>query len=253
MKLIPLTRGYFAQVDDADFEWLNQWKWCARVTKYTVYAERTTMKNGRKVGVIMHRDIMNVNGQPTHVDHKDGNGLNNTRENIRLCTRSQNMMNRSGAQNSSSIFKGVAWHKSRKDWVAYITIDGVVKHIGRFKNEEDAARVYNQFARKLHGEFVKYNDVFPMFPDSNHDRVLLRANNTTGFRGVRIDKRRGRWNSEIGYMGKKIHIGTFSDVEMAAMAYDIKASELYGKDARLNYPPRPNESPDPNFSESGDV
>src|ERR1043165_2122866 len=84
---IPLTQGYVALVDDCDYEWLSQWKWCAHVAKggRTAYAFRAK-------GIAMHRVIMNA-PEGMDVDHRDHNGLNNTRANLRICTHAENQRN----------------------------------------------------------------------------------------------------------------------------------------------------------------
>jgi len=97
MKKIPLTQGKLALVDDADYKWLNQWKWKVINCNYTCYAARTIYLGGgrknQKSGTIqMHRLILNA---PINMegDHKDGNGLNNQRSNLRLATSGQNSQN----------------------------------------------------------------------------------------------------------------------------------------------------------------
>jgi hypothetical protein len=90
MKKIKLTQGQFAKVDDEDYDWLNQWKWCAQYNPKTksYYAVRS-VKEGVK---IMSRVIM---GEPKGklVDHEDHDTLNNKKNNLRVATRSQNGMN----------------------------------------------------------------------------------------------------------------------------------------------------------------
>ncbi len=174
MKLIPLTQGYFAQVDDADFEWLNQWNWQARVCKHTVYATMNARKNGKRTTVQMHRVILGVTDPKVFVDHEDLCGLNNQRENIRLCTNAQNIMNIISRSNSSSRFKGVFRNTILKKWLASIKIDGKSKHIGLYDSEEDAARNYNLFAKEHHKEFARLNQVEPMFPPEEAARAYDR-------------------------------------------------------------------------------
>ena len=93
MKKIVLSRGLFALVDDEDYEWLNQWKWYAHGNGKWIYALRQKrFKNGTRRPVRMHREILKVSKEDW-VDHKDGNGLNNCRDNIRIATISQNFIN----------------------------------------------------------------------------------------------------------------------------------------------------------------
>jgi len=97
MKLIPLTQGQFAKVDDADYDELSKHKWCAhwhhrRSLFYAVRSSRTP--NGKIRTIMMHRQVLGLIDRKTHGDHKNHNTLDNQRENIRAVTNSQNHMNR---------------------------------------------------------------------------------------------------------------------------------------------------------------
>ncbi len=93
MKLIPLTQGKFAQVDDEDYDYLNQWKWYTTKNHKTFYAARHIRINGKQKLIYMHRVIMNIiKGYKT--DHIDHNGLNNQKYNLRICTCQENNRNR---------------------------------------------------------------------------------------------------------------------------------------------------------------
>lgn len=154
---IPLTNGGFALVDAADAERVQALKWYWKKphpTSSTVYAYATTTKEQ------MHRFILgDAAGRVT--DHHDGNGLNNTRDNLRPCTHAQNQCNRRAKVSGSSRFKGVSWHKRANKWVAIIRQDGVTHHLGTFANEEDAARAYDAEALARFGDFAR-----PNFPQS---------------------------------------------------------------------------------------
>ncbi|MBU0846652.1 HNH endonuclease [Patescibacteria group bacterium] len=156
MREIKLTRGKVALVDEADFGWLSQWSWNSRPNHGIWYARRGARDGDKKNTVLMHRQIMGAwSGQ--RVDHRDGNGLNNQRKNLRFCTSTQNHANRRKLSGCSSKYKGVCWHKQRGKWVAYIKIYGKSSHLGLFANEEDAARAYNNAAIERFGEFAKLN------------------------------------------------------------------------------------------------
>ena len=111
MKRIPLTRGMYAIVDDEDYEYLNQWKWGARKDHNAFYAVRGVEVNGRCEAILMHRVIADAK-EGDEVDHGNGNGLDNTRKNIRICTHAENAKNRRLNKNSTTGFKGVSFKKS---------------------------------------------------------------------------------------------------------------------------------------------
>lgn len=156
MKQIPLTQGKVALVDDEDFEWLNQWKWCAIRGRKTWYAARGEMRNKKTTYIRMHREILKTpKGMDT--DHKDHNGLNNCRNNLRIATNSQNQHNQLLRGIGTSKYKGVSWDKGRKKWRAVIRVNKKTKSIGRFTTEVAAAKAYDCRAKKLYGEYACVN------------------------------------------------------------------------------------------------
>ena len=157
MKRIPLTRGLFALVDDADFEWLNQWKWHAQKYSRKCYAVRHDPADHAKV-IIMHRLIMDA-PDGLQVDHINHDGVDNRRSNLRLCTRSQNAMNERPQRNRSSRFRGVSLFKRNGKWRARIRVSGELLWLGNWELEKDAARAYNEAAKKHFGEFAFLNPV----------------------------------------------------------------------------------------------
>ncbi len=155
IRQIPLTRGKFAIVDAADFEWLSQYRWSCRGGG-NPYAAR--FHKGKVIW--MHREIMQT--PPDKVcDHIDTIGLNNRRTNLRNCDRRDNVHNLSKSNRGSSCFKGVFWDKRLKKWCAKICCDNQVHRLGYFDAEIDAARAYDQKARELFGPFAYLN-----FPDA---------------------------------------------------------------------------------------
>jgi hypothetical protein len=161
MKQISLTRGFVALVDDEDFERINELKWQALVAECgAVYAVHGVLnKQFGNVKLRMHRMILGaLDGQ--QVDHKDRNGLNNQKGNLRLATVSQNQANRAKrTSKSSSQFKGVCFIPKCSKWQSGIKVNGKSLHLGLFTNEEDAARAYNAAATKHFGDYARLNAI----------------------------------------------------------------------------------------------
>lgn len=160
-KEIPLSgkhgAGKVVLVDAADYEWLNQWKWyCTHDPRKTDYARGTV--NGKHT--LMHRLITGAPpGVP--VDHKDGNGLNNRRGNLRRATTGKNKQNaKKRSHDLSSRYKGVSREpRHGYKWIAQIRVDGKLFVLGRFDSEEQAAEAYNCAALKYFGEFAHVNKI----------------------------------------------------------------------------------------------
>lgn len=160
MKEIKLTQGKVALVDDADYEWLSQWKWYAMKQHNTFYAVRNVWVGKNKArGIRMHRLILGLTDFSIKSDHKDHNGLNNQRYNLRAATNSQNAFNNRSHQDSTSPFLGVSFFKRDGNWQAQISTDGKQKHIGFYKSEVEAAKAYNEAAIQYHGVFANLNAV----------------------------------------------------------------------------------------------
>jgi hypothetical protein len=150
---IPLTQGYEAKVDVEDIQIVEGFNWMACVTRdadglaRSVYAAR---KCGRKM--YMHREIMQP-ASHVEVDHIDGDGLNNLRENLRVATASQNAKNRRALRFGVSGLKGVVWHVGTQKWQAQIGVNGRTVYLGLFDSAENAAAAYAAASIRMHGVF----------------------------------------------------------------------------------------------------
>ena len=155
---IPITQGKVAVVNSEDYESLAAFKWYAMWSEdaQTFYACRKTSRTlGKMRSILMHRQILgSLPG--VEVDHRDGDGLNNRRNNIRLASSSQNRCNRKAPSTNTSGFKGVSFHKSAMKWRATICLAGKSKHIGAFDTPEAASAAYIEAAKRLHGEFANW-------------------------------------------------------------------------------------------------
>lgn len=156
MKVIQLTKGFAAIVDDADFMELAQYRWCYSGKSNGYAVRRKKFPDGTAKLVYMHREIM---GSPEgkEVDHRNRVRLDNRRENLRVSTHAQNCQNMGKFPSNKSGFKGVHFAKKNKNWVAQISCNGKMTHLGSFKTPEEASLAYNAAASRLHGEFANLN------------------------------------------------------------------------------------------------
>lgn len=158
MREIPLTQGKVALVDDCDYEYLNQWKWCAHNHGYTFYAVRTSRKSGKQDTILMHRIVGKRMGldMSLEVDHIKRNGLNNQRRNLRSATDSQQKQNQSIQKNNISGYRGVSWNKQTCKWRAEIWYSKKHIFLGYFDDIKDAIKARKAAERKYftHAETV---------------------------------------------------------------------------------------------------
>ena len=152
---VPISRGMVALVDDQDLELVSRYSWTAKLDHLVWYATtHARHSDNRRYVLLMHRLIL---PGVARIDHRNGNGLDNRRENLRPCTVRQNTRNQRPHTNSSSRFLGVCWHKRDGVWQAAIKPDGKNIHLGSFRSETDAARAYDVAASRYYGEFARLN------------------------------------------------------------------------------------------------
>ena len=159
MKTIPLSRGFFALVDDEDYEGLSKFKWYANGRAKIYAARRIYIKGGKgkSVHIYMQKELLCLPPE-VHIDHINSEGLDNRKCNLRIATQHQNCMNqRIQRRQKSSRFKGVTWDKSKSKWMSQINLNKRHFYLVRFYNEEDAAMTYNKKAKELFGEFALLN------------------------------------------------------------------------------------------------
>lgn len=160
MKKISLSNStFYALIDDEDYAIISRYNWTLWIRKNRVYAQTHTIFGGVNKVFAMHQMIMPTDDPKIQIDHRDGNGLNNQKFNLRYATNAQNQMNRSKGENTSSQYKGVYWNKERKLWVAGIKFNGKRKYLGASSSELEAAKIYNKYAKKLFGDFAYLNEI----------------------------------------------------------------------------------------------
>lgn len=162
MKLIPLSQGEFAIIDDDDYDDASYFKWYCRKYKGTdrKYAI-TSIWNGKSYfKVYLHNFISGVK----HPDHKNNNGLDNRKENLRIATHADNSRNRSMDRKNTSGLKGVSFHKHTKKWRATLSINNRSVSLGFYDDKIHAAKVYDGISMLIFGQFAKTNRQLGLLP-----------------------------------------------------------------------------------------
>lgn len=258
MKRILLTTGEYTLISDEDFNKVNKWKWFfpQTISKDKYVKGHIYYKNGKKKSVRLHRWILDAPNNMV-VDHIDGNVLNNQRNNLRICTRGQNALNKhKTTSNTSSKYIGVSWNTHWKKWSARITYDDRYYSLGYYHDEKQAALVRDEAAKRLHGDFAKLN--FPNETASidiqnfiiakingkssaklfspTHSDIRYSGVKHSQYRGVTYDIKYKLWSAYITVNHKRYKLGSYNDEVKAAEMRDI--SELVLKDnyAQLNFP-----------------
>lgn len=228
-KEIQLTQGKVTLVDDEDYMMLvdmGRWHYSSG------YAVRAP-------GVRMHRVIMNA-AKGAQIDHINGDPLDNRRGNLRVCTNSQNQMNRKVSRGESK-FKGVVWQARkycRGAWRAVIIKDGVVKYLGSFKTDREAAAAYNAAAIELYGAFATLNDLTQPAHEkvaADRPKQINKRGGSSQYKGVTYDVARNKWVARIQFEGVTRFAKRFSTELEAALAYDTAARKVFGHSATTNF------------------
>jgi hypothetical protein len=162
-RRIDLGEGEWTILDSQDYYRLRNLKWVVNGNGSKFYAVRFVKTGPGKTKTLrLHREIMNA-PDGLLVDHRNGNGLDNRRDNLRLATHGENASNRRKTKSkTTSRFIGVCFDKKRGQWPGQITYRGKKIWLGRFKSEVEAAKAYDAAAKKYHGEFARLN-----FPEDN--------------------------------------------------------------------------------------
>lgn len=170
---IPLTQDKYAIIDKGDFLLVSKYKWYyrksgktngkngyAQHSKYVKGSFDKEKRYGKHISIFMHNLIMNPK-KDMQVDHIDRNGLNNTRSNLRVVTKSQNYANFSKKKNTRSKYRGVGFlvRKNGKEWQSSTSLNGKCVYIGVYKTEKEAALAYNKFAKKVFGKCAQLNKI----------------------------------------------------------------------------------------------
>lgn len=157
MILVLTNSTIPCEVDNEDFDRVNQYKWRVHYQNGIPRSIMTTTNPTKK----LTRYILEFSGPITWgvVDHIDRNIFNNKRSNLRLVSNSENAMNRPKQGNNTSGYKGVSWNRIKNKWEAYISVNRKRKFLGYFECKIEAAKAYNKAALEKHGEFAFQNPI----------------------------------------------------------------------------------------------
>ncbi|MGB8225255.1 MAG: AP2/ERF family transcription factor [Sedimentisphaerales bacterium] len=183
-RRIKLTQNKFAIVDPEDYGKLNIHKWFAKNDKNTYYAARIEGK--RKI--YMHRQIK----PPLPgfvVDHINHKGFDNRKDNLQVVTIAENNWNsRKTRKERSSKYKGVSRCKRTNKWRAVICVNGLDMHLGYYDEENEAAKAYDEAAKKYRGDFAVLNFEKDSHQDTKAQRKILNPNIYPPSINLRMDK-----------------------------------------------------------------
>lgn len=149
-KTIKLGNGGFMKVSLLDYDWVNKYQWS--VTE-SGYAYRGFQDGSVYKRVYLHKEMLSP-GYGFYGDHINGDKLDNRRTNLRVVNNQQNSWN---AGKRVGNYKGISWDASRNKWQTGINIDGKRHGLGRFYSEEEAARVYDETAIDVYGQYARLN------------------------------------------------------------------------------------------------
>lgn len=146
MRLLTGTRGEIIKISDCDWSECSGIRWCIIGKGYVRSTTRPYIR--------LHRHILKPS-KGMDVDHINGDTLDNRRENLRICTRSQNKMNGNLYKNNTSGYKGIYWNKRKEKWHIHLTVNQKDRHIGYYETLEEAINARNVAVKKFHGEFAR--------------------------------------------------------------------------------------------------
>lgn len=251
MKLVDIIKSdKKALIDDEDFDFVSKYtwrlQWSNQKGKPIYYASATMEYDGFKwYGPGMHRIILGQ-VEPMVIDHIDGNGLNNQRSNLRICTPLQNSWNKGKRHHGSASkdYKGIFFSKAHNSWGASVRYNQKQISLGSFPSEIEAAIAYDIGASLAYGEYARLN--FPEnteYPMELKQKIVSRLNGTFqsftsqyfGVSYVKTITAAKKWYASIKYQTKGIALGAYLTEHEAAVAYDIAVVYLGGDPRKCNF------------------
>lgn len=225
-----------AYIDKQDAHLLTKYRWWVAKNKHVFYVKTEIRENGKKRSIGIHQFILGFPSQP--IDHKDGNGLNNRRKNLRACTPLQNTQNCRVQSNSTTGFKGVTFDKRDNKYHVRITVNKKQKSGGLYTDILRAAQKYNEMAIKYFGEFARLNE-FTEEQKSYLSTPYIKEkkkikSNPTGYVGVVKVNENKPFRAVIWANKRTIYLGNFHTAKEAAKAYNDAVFKYKREMAYLN-------------------
>lgn len=219
-KQLPVTRGKVTTVSDCDYEWVAPLPLYGLKNPKSKTWYVSTRVDGKRA--LLHRLILarklGRELQPNEdADHKDRNGLNNTRGNLRLATRAQNIWN-TGPRDPRSGWKGVTKNGDGY-WRASMKVNGQRIHLGYYDTALGGAIAYNHGALHYLGEFAFFNEIpnwMSIEPVRRNKHTSIQKNNSSGYPGVVWHKHSQKWAARPQVDGERTELGYFDKPEQAA-------------------------------------
>lgn len=219
MKELSLSSGQIALVDDIDFEEISKYSWSVSTKGYAYRKGKNPETGIWNDNINMHRSILGLSRTDLMIiDHIDGNKLNNQRNNLRICSNSQNLCNRGKQKNNSSGFKGVSYKPHGGTWSAQIKVGGNSIYIGTYRTAEEAYHAYCLKAVEVHGEFVA-KEIRDVANSIKTIPTALKKINRSGFDGIKKRGKYERWDVSFQRNGKREYLGAYSSPEEAHAVY----------------------------------
>jgi hypothetical protein len=236
--------GFTVTIDDEDIAIVNSHKWALGTTAFKkhgmVYFNTHICVDGHDSSISLHRLIMGCHvGDGVFVDHKDHNGLNLRKSNLRKCSKAENSRNSVAPKCNTSGYKGVSWHKGNKKWRARIKVDQKDIFLCHSDTEVEAAKIYDMAAIYFFRDFAYTN-----FPIDTYDKNecksvvenMLKRKYSSEYKGVSYHKKTKKYQASARINGERMYIGLYATPEQAAIAYDKNIIEFNGCTAKLNFP-----------------
>ena len=244
-KEIELQNGMKAIVDDEDYERVNQYNWVCTKKDTSIEVHSRFKMPGEKRTKLHTLSKIILNHHPEKgkcIWHKNRNFYDFRKENLLIIDQEKVLHLSRGKRKGTSKYKGVSYSKRRKEWVTQVRFKGELVYCGYFKNEEEAALAYNEYARKYFGELCYLNEIgkdnsaieAEVAKKSVAQRRKKSDVHTSHYKGVSYDG--FKYTAKIYVDKKEDYLGYYGTEIEAAKAYDKKAKELFGDKAILNFP-----------------